>query len=65
MKTYLLIYRCSNCGERFNVEIPCRQEALINLRCPNCELPTCKSEPKKDGYAWDGFILKNEGLMRK
>jgi len=63
MSTYQMVYVCSNCGTRYNVQIPFKQEALINLNCPNCGLNCCNPEKKKQDYALDGFVIKNERLM--
>jgi len=63
MNIYPVVYVCSNCGTRYNVEIPFKQEALINLSCPNCGLNCCNPEKKKQEHALEGYVIKNEQLI--
>lgn len=63
MKTYKLIYKCRNCGTRYEVLIPFGQEALINLSCPNCGRSACNPEKTED-YAITGYVIKDEQIKK-
>jgi len=67
MKTYRLIYKCGNCWERFNVDIPFGKEALPNLNCINCGMNWASPDRQKnnDIPEWCCVLDENDRLVTK
>lgn len=62
MKIYTMIYKCANCRKASLVYIPFKQEALINLECPNCGRNSVNPTDKEE--QWElVYDLKDECLV--